>query len=109
MAFNDLEPATTVWELWSAPWTGPGMNSRNHHMFSSISEWLLTTVGGLSNAVCLAQGGPAVMRPAVVRDISAYVVGCELCFTAGRGCNLEEKEAHVLTTHLRSRSPDLQC
>lgn len=26
MAFNDLEPATTFWELWSAPWTGPGMN-----------------------------------------------------------------------------------
>jgi len=26
MAFNNLEPATTLWELWSAPWTGPGMN-----------------------------------------------------------------------------------
>ena len=32
MAFNHLEPATdNVWELFSAPCEGNGMNSRNHH------------------------------------------------------------------------------
>lgn len=31
MLTNELEPATTVWELWDAHVQGPGMNSRTHH------------------------------------------------------------------------------
>merc|ERR1719445_868186 len=39
---NAMEPATAVWELWDAPSEGDGMNSRNHHMFSSVSAYLNT-------------------------------------------------------------------
>ena len=48
MFFNNLEPSSTLWELWNAYSQGPGMDSRNHHMFSSISGWLVTDVAGIS-------------------------------------------------------------
>ena len=39
---NSLEPATTnLWELPDAPAEGTGMNSRNHHMYSSFSGYLV--------------------------------------------------------------------
>eukprot|EP01083_Nonionella_stella_P228578 809914_1 len=45
---NSLEPATaSVWELWNGPKEGPGMDSRNHHMFSSVSAYLNNYVSGL--------------------------------------------------------------
>jgi len=48
MYFNDLEPAREcMWELPDAPYEGTGMNSRNHHMFSSVGEYLVKHVGGL--------------------------------------------------------------
>ena len=47
MIHNTDEPATTIWELWNANTAGPGMNSRNHHMFSSISSWLQSDMIGL--------------------------------------------------------------
>ncbi|XP_065198492.1 alpha-L-rhamnosidase-like isoform X1 [Sycon ciliatum] len=46
MVFNDIEPATAIWELWDAWKEGPGMNSRNHHMFSSVSGWMRTHAVG---------------------------------------------------------------
>lgn len=50
MYFNDLEPASEcMWELPDAPFEGNGMNSRNHHMFSSVGHYLLTRVAGLSH------------------------------------------------------------
>jgi len=48
MITNRDEPATTVWELWNSNSAGPGMNSRNHHMYSSISGWLRTELVGLT-------------------------------------------------------------
>lgn len=49
MYFNDLEPATeNMWELPDAPFEGDGMNSRNHHMFSSVGQFLVTHGAGLS-------------------------------------------------------------
>ena len=45
MIHNNLEPATTIWELWN---TSTGYSSRNHHMFSSISGWIVTDMTGLS-------------------------------------------------------------
>ena len=39
MINSKYEPATTVWELWESDTAGPGMNSRNHHMFGSITSW----------------------------------------------------------------------
>jgi len=46
---NQWENATTVWEVWDAPvrGDGPGMNSRNHHMFSSIGAWFYRFVAGI--------------------------------------------------------------
>ena len=34
--------ATTLWEFWD------GKLSRNHHMFSDLTSWLIKTVGGIS-------------------------------------------------------------
>lgn len=42
---NDLEPATTMNELPDAPFEGPSMNSRNHHMFSSVGSFLYDLAG----------------------------------------------------------------
>jgi alpha-L-rhamnosidase len=39
-----------VWELLDAPSEGPGMNSRNHHMFSSVSAWLYALAGISQNS-----------------------------------------------------------
>ena len=47
MIHNNMEPATAIWELWDSS-TGPAkMDSRNHHMFSSISGWMVTEMAGL--------------------------------------------------------------
>lgn len=42
---NDLEPATTMLELPDMYAEGPGMNSRNHHMFASVGAFLYDLVG----------------------------------------------------------------
>ncbi|UJR06990.1 hypothetical protein I4U23_011278 [Adineta vaga] len=44
---NPYENATTIWELWNAPLTGPGMNSRNHHMYSTVGTWFYTHLAGI--------------------------------------------------------------
>lgn len=43
---ND-EPATTLWELWNSDVAGPGMNSRNHIMFGSVSSWFYKSLAGI--------------------------------------------------------------
>jgi hypothetical protein len=48
MIHNDLEPATAIWELWNSPTGSAGMDSRNHHMYSSVSGWMVTDMAGLS-------------------------------------------------------------
>jgi hypothetical protein len=45
---NELEPATTLWELMDGPAEGPSMNSRAHHMWSPPAGWLFEDVAGLS-------------------------------------------------------------
>ena len=59
MYFNELEPATEgMWELFDAPYEGTGMNSRNHHMFSSVSAYLVQVgqsyAGEGKGGVCLS-------------------------------------------------------
>jgi len=44
---NPYENATTVWELWNTPLTGPGMNSRNHHMYATVGAWFYTHLAGI--------------------------------------------------------------
>eukprot|EP00731_Ephydatia_muelleri_P002630 Em0001g2630a len=48
IVYNTLEPATTIWELWNAQSGSAGMDSRNHHMFSSVSGWMMTDMVGLT-------------------------------------------------------------
>ena len=47
MITNEYEPATTMWELWNSDTQGPGMNSRNHIMFGSVSSWFYRYLCGL--------------------------------------------------------------
>ena len=48
MIYNKLEPATAIWELWNAHNGSAGMDSRNHHMYSSVSGWMVTDMAGIS-------------------------------------------------------------
>ena len=48
MIHNNLEPATALWELWNSLNGSAGMDSRNHHMFSCVSGWMVTDMAGLS-------------------------------------------------------------
>ena len=51
MFTNGIENATTLWELWDSPLDtvdGPGMDSRNHIMFGSISAWFYRDVAGIN-------------------------------------------------------------
>ncbi|CAF1241697.1 unnamed protein product [Rotaria sp. Silwood1] len=47
MFTNSYENATTIWELWNAPLTGPGMNSRNHIMYGSVGAWFYSHLAGI--------------------------------------------------------------
>ena len=47
MINSRYEPATTVWEKWESDIAGPEMNSRNHHMFGSITCWFYKHVAGI--------------------------------------------------------------
>ena len=44
MLYNPYEPATTIWETWNLN----SMASRNHHMYSSVSGWMMTDMIGVS-------------------------------------------------------------
>ena len=48
MIHNKFEPATAIWELWNSHNGSAGMDSRNHHMYSSISGWMVTDMAGIS-------------------------------------------------------------
>ncbi len=39
--------ATTIWELWNSDKAGPGMNSRNHFAFGSMTRWFFEGLGGI--------------------------------------------------------------
>ncbi|CAF4113656.1 unnamed protein product [Rotaria sordida] len=44
---NPYENATTTWELWNTPLTGPAMNSRNQAMYSSVGAWFYSHLAGI--------------------------------------------------------------
>jgi alpha-L-rhamnosidase len=97
MAFNSIEPASAVsrvkllkiiisaphdlfiqvWEILDAPFEGPGMNSRNHHMFSSVSAWLYD-LAGISQSPLSFGLTNLELHPASVSGLSsanAHVLG----------------------------------
>ena len=58
------EPATTMWELWNSDQEGPGMNSRNHIMFGTVSSFLHK---GLMGIAPLAPGWATIgLRPTAI-------------------------------------------
>ena len=58
-----------------SPFEGVGMNSRNHHMFSSFSHYLVTTVGGVDET----SGDHVQLRPAAggALDVAAARVSID--------------------------------
>lgn len=79
MRFNDLEPVNgNMWELWDAPCEGTGMNSRNHHMYSSVSSALTDILAGLAKpAVPRSDGQPGKvlrLRPASTMGLATATV-----------------------------------
>jgi alpha-L-rhamnosidase len=60
---NQYENATTMWELWDAPMEGPGMNSRNHHMFASIGAWFYSHLAGID-----FQSDSIIIHPRMVSE-----------------------------------------
>ncbi|CAF3685894.1 unnamed protein product [Adineta steineri] len=73
---NPYENATTMWELWDAPMEGPGMNSRNHHMFASIGAWFYSHLAGID-----FQSGLIVIHPRMVSEDKKHLlskVDCQL-------------------------------
>jgi alpha-L-rhamnosidase len=66
---NPYENATTMWELWNAPFEGPGMNSRNHHMFSPIGAWFYSHLAGID-----FQSDLIVIRPRMLSENNKHLL-----------------------------------
>jgi alpha-L-rhamnosidase len=77
MIHNPDEPATTIWELWNSNSGSSGMDSRNHHMFSSVSSWLQTDMIGLKQ--CNGSYGfkELDLYPAPSLDLSSATISLE--------------------------------
>ncbi|UJR09426.1 hypothetical protein I4U23_013666 [Adineta vaga] len=66
---NPYENATTLWELWDAPFEGAEMNSRNHIMFGSIGSWFYTHLAGIEY-----QSDMIIIRPRMVSERKKYLL-----------------------------------
>eukprot|EP01060_Flectonema_neradi_P021068 TRINITY_DN2859_c0_g1_i2.p1 TRINITY_DN2859_c0_g1~~TRINITY_DN2859_c0_g1_i2.p1 ORF type:complete len:984 (+),score=175.25 TRINITY_DN2859_c0_g1_i2:44-2995(+) len=93
MLTNILEPATSnVWELIDGPFEGPGMNSRNHHMYSSYSSYLVRKVAGID---ILHETGVVSLFPAPHIDLTSSTATMQL--------------ANGIVTHSWRREGGVQC
>ena len=74
---NQWEPATeNLWELMDGYSEGTGMNSRNHHMWSSYSHYIVQRLGGIAPAVGSAGGYADVLFDEIFiewRECSTFV------------------------------------
>jgi len=78
---NTLEQATTnLWELPDALQEGIGMNSRNHHMWSSYSAYLVKTLGGISQPAGQVGFQRLEFRPSSAYALHAANVSLDLPF-----------------------------
>ena len=76
---NELEQASeNLWELPDALAEGIGMNSRNHHMWSSYSSYLVRSVGGLGQGHGSAGYKTIEFRPSKHYELRAANVSVEL-------------------------------
>ena len=77
MIHNPYEPATTIWELWNAFNGSAGMDSRNHHMFSSISGWMQTDMIGFQQRQGTYGYNELDLYPASYLDLSSASIELE--------------------------------
>ena len=73
---NPYENATTIWELWDAPMQGPGINSRNHHMFSSIGAWFYSHLAGIN-----FEPNKIILQPKMLTEENKHLmlkINCQL-------------------------------
>jgi alpha-L-rhamnosidase len=73
---NPYENATTLWELWDAPFEGPEMNSRNHIMFGSVGAWFYSHLAGID-----LTSDSIIIRPRMVSESKKHLllkVDCQL-------------------------------
>eukprot|EP01097_Dermamoeba_algensis_P004256 TRINITY_DN2810_c0_g1_i5.p1 TRINITY_DN2810_c0_g1~~TRINITY_DN2810_c0_g1_i5.p1 ORF type:complete len:188 (-),score=56.66 TRINITY_DN2810_c0_g1_i5:95-658(-) len=68
MIYNNVEPATTLWELWDSPFEGPGMNSRNHIMFGGVGEWFYSGLLGITQTSDSISYQSIIFKPAITTD-----------------------------------------
>jgi alpha-L-rhamnosidase len=76
MFTNPFENATTVWELWDAPFEGPGMNSRNHIMYGSVGAWFYSHLAGIDLSPNMI-----TIRPRMASEAKKHLmtkINCEL-------------------------------
>ena len=69
MLLNPYEPATSIWELWNSFNGSAFMDSRNHHMFSSVSGWLRTDLVGLVPIRGVSMWKSVELWPARIPDL----------------------------------------
>ena len=77
MIHNPYEPATALWELWNAHNGSAGMDSRNHHMFSSVSGWMQTDMIGFRQSEGSYGYKELDLYPATSLDISSASISIE--------------------------------
>ena len=69
MLLNPYEPATSIWELWNSFNGSASMDSRNHHMFSSVSGWLRTELVGVVPIRGVSMWKSVELWPARIPDL----------------------------------------
>ena len=74
MFTNPYENATTLWELWNAPFEGPEMNSRDHIMFGSVGAWFYSHLAGID-----FQEDLILIRPRMVSEKSKSLLAKVNC------------------------------
>ena len=73
---NPYENATTLWEEWSTPFPGPGLSSRNHHMFGSVGAWFYSHLAGID-----ISSDMIIIRPRMASEVKKYLMkrlNCQL-------------------------------
>ena len=69
MLLNTLEPSTSIWELWNSFNGSAGMDSRNHHMFSSVSGWFRKEMIGLHLVPGASLFSSVELKPGLLQDL----------------------------------------
>lgn len=92
---NPYENATSLWEIWNAPSSDGGMNSRNHQMFASVGAWFYRHLAGIQpNAL-----SPILIHPRWTADHTLLPsVAAEVVTVAGSvRVSYERRSATALT------------